>query len=321
MQSMLKDRLRAGRASTTMRVFRGSHMNTMAIARRSPAFSSLGLVFVVLWSSAWIAGKVGLPYAGPFTLLVIRFSVAGAVLLAVALATSAPWPDRLADWAHLAVAGALIQGLALGCAYLGLQLGVSAGVSGLVNGLAPLFTALGAVPFLGERIGRRQWLGLAAGLIGVVLVVIDRVHLGGADWEGYVAIFAALVALACGTLYQKKYCSSMDLRTGSFIQVAAAGALVFFPALHFEGLQAEWSPTLIFASAWLSLVNSIAAFSLLYVLLRKGEASRVSALFYLVPPVTAVMGFFAFHETLSPAALAGFAIAVAGVWFGTRQDA
>ena len=113
----------------------------------------------------------------------------------------------------------------------------------------------------------------------------------------------------------------MDLRTGSFIQVAAAGALVFLPALRFEGLEAEWNWTLILASAWLSLVNSIAAFSLLYVLLRKGEASRVSALFYLVPPVTAVMGFVAFHETLSPAALAGFAIAVAGVYFGTRQDA
>ena len=278
------------------------------------------MVFVVLWSSAWIAGKVALPYAGPFTLLLIRFSVAGAVLLLVALASGAPWPERFADYVHLAVAGALIQGLALGCAYYGLQLGVSAGISGLINGLAPLFTALGAVPFLGERIGPRQWLGLSAGLVGVVLVVIDRVSVGGANWEGYAVTFTALVALACGTLYQKKFCSGMDLRTGSFIQVAVAGAVVFLPALRFEGLEVEWNRTLILASAWLSLVNSIAAFSLLYVLLRKGEASRVSALFYLVPPITAVMGFVAFHETLSPVALAGFAITVGGVYLGTRQD-
>ena len=222
------------------------------------AFSPLGVVFVVLWSSAWIAGKVGLPYAGPFTLLLIRFSAAGAVLLAVALASGAPWPERL---------------------------------------------------------------GLSAGLIGVVLVVIDRVSLGGASWEGYAASIAALVALACGTLYQKKYCSGMDLRTGSFIQVAAVGAVVLLPALHFEGLQVEWNWTLVLASSWLSLANSIGAFSLLYVLLRKGEASRVSALFYLVPPITAVMGFAAFHETLSPAALAGFAITVGGVYLGTRPDA
>ena len=293
-------------------------MDAIAAVPRSPTFSSLGMIFVVLWSSAWIAGKLGLPYAGPFTLLLIRFSVAGAVLLVAALATGAPWPDRPADYGHLAVAGALIQGLALGCAYLGLQLGVSAGISGLINGLAPLFTALGAMPFLGERVGRRQWLGLSAGLIGVALVVVDGVSLGGSGWEGYAVTFAALAALVCGTLYQKKYCSGMDLRTGSFIQVAVAGALVFLPALRFEGLEVEWTWTLVLASAWLSLANSIGAFTLLYVLLRKGEASRVSALFYLVPPITAIMGFVAFHETLSPAALAGFAITVGGVYLGTR---
>jgi len=295
-------------------------MSAIATVGRPPAISSLGALFVVLWSSAWIAGKIGLPYAGPFTLLLIRFGAAGAVLLVVALATGAPWPARPADYVHLAVAGALIQGLALGCAYLGLQLGVSAGISGLINGLAPLFTALGAVPFLGERVGPRQWLGLCAGLFGVGLVVFDRVSLGGASWQGYAATFAALAALVSGTLYQKKYCSGMDLRTGGVIQVAVAGAAVFLPALSREGLQIEWNWTLILASSWLSLANSIGAFSLLYLLLRRGEASRVSALFYLVPPITAVMGFAAFHETLGPAALAGFAVTVAGVYFGTRQE-
>ncbi|HEV8110098.1 MAG TPA: DMT family transporter [Burkholderiales bacterium] len=288
-------------------------------ARQAPAINSLGLLFVVLWSSAWIAGKVGLPYAGPFTLLLIRFVVAAAVMLLIALATKAPWPDKVADYAHLAVAGVLIQGVALGCAYLGLELGVSAGMSGLVNGLAPLLTAFGAVPFLGERVGSRQWLGLGVGLMGVVLVVVDQASLGGAGWAGYAATFGALAAFVCGTLYQKKFCSTMDLRTGSFIQLAAASAAVFLPALRLDGLQVEWNWTLILASSWLSLANSIGAFSLLYVLLRSGKASRVSALFYLVPPVTAIMAFFAFHETLSPAALAGFAVAAGGVYLGTRQ--
>jgi drug/metabolite transporter (DMT)-like permease len=155
-------------------------MQTTVTARQVPALSSLGALFVVLWSSAWIAGKVGLPYAGPFTLLLIRFAVAAAVMLLIALATKAPWPEKPADYAHLAVAGLLIQGLALGCAYLGLELGVSAGTSGLINGLAPLFTALGAVPFLGERVESRQWLGLGAGLVGVTLVVADHVSLGAA---------------------------------------------------------------------------------------------------------------------------------------------
>src|SRR5262245_5860796 len=295
-------------------------MTASTTAAQPPAISSLGALFVVLWSSAWIAGKIGLPYAGPFTLLLIRFAAAGAVLLVVALASRAPWPERFADYLHLAVAGALIQGFALGCAYLGLQLGVSAGVSGLINGLAPLFTALGAVPFLGERVGPRQWLGLSAGLGGVALVVFDRLSLGGASWHGYAATFVALAALVCGTLYQKKYCSGMDLRSGSLIQVAVAGAVVFVPALSLERLQVEWNWTLALASSWLSLANSIGAFTLLYVLLRSGEASRVSALFYLVPPITAVMGFLVFHETLGPAALAGFAVTVVGVYLGTRPE-
>ena len=293
-------------------------MNTVTV-RHAASISSQGMLFVVLWSSAWIAGKIGLPYAGPFTLLLIRFTAAGAVMLLVALATGAPWPGKLVDYGHLAVAGILIQGLALGFAYFGLQLGVSAGMSALVNGLAPLFTALGAVPFLGERVGPRQWLGLFAGLVGVSFVVIDRISLGAATWHAYAATFAALAALVCGTLYQKKYCSRMDLRTGSLIQLAAASAVVLLPAVRLEGLEVEWNWTLIFASSWLSLVNSIAAFSLLYVMLRRGEASRVSALFYLTAPITAVMGFAAFHETLSAAALIGFAITVGGVYFGTRQ--
>ena len=296
-------------------------MTAVAAARQpSPAISSLGAVFVVLWSSAWIAGKIGLPYAGPFTLLLIRFAIAGAVMLLIALATGAPWPERLIDYGHLAVVGVLIQGLALGFAYFGLQHGVSAGMSALVNGLAPLLTALGAVPLLGERVGPRQWLGLGAGLLGVALVVIDRVSLGAATWHAYAATFAALVALVGGTLYQKKYCSTMDLRTGALVQLAAAGAVVVVPALRLEGLEVEWSWTLIFASSWLSLVNSIAAFSLLYAMLRKGEASRVSALFYLTAPITALMGFAAFHETLSGAAFLGFAITVGGVYLGTRAS-
>jgi drug/metabolite transporter (DMT)-like permease len=150
------------------------------------------------------------------------------------------------------------------------------------------------------------------------LVVADHVSLGSASWAGYAATFTALAALVCGTLYQKKFCSTMDLRTGGFIQLAAAGTVVFLPALRVDGLQVEWNWPLILASTWLSLANSIGAFSLLYVLLRSGEASRVSSLFYLVPPVTAIMAFVAFQETLSHTALAGFAIAVGGVYLGTR---
>jgi len=294
-------------------------MNTNLAPRvASSGVSPLGALFIVLWSSAFIAGKAGLAYAGPFTLLFIRFGVAAAVLLGITLASGAPWPKRPIEYLHLAVVGLLMQGLTLGSAYFGLRLGVSAGVAALITCLAPVLTALLAGRVLGERIAPRQWLGILAGLVGVGLVVIDKVSFGTTSPLGYAAMFVALGAFVAGTLYQKKFCASMDLRSGNLVQIVAAAGAVALPALWLEGLHVQWSPELIVSSSWLSLVNSIGAMSLLYLLLRRGEASRVSLLFYLVPPVTALMGFAAFHETLGAVEMAGFAITVGGVYLGGR---
>jgi drug/metabolite transporter (DMT)-like permease len=297
-------------------------VNAFAVTRSSLLGpQSLSALFIVLWSSAWIAGKVGLQFAGPLTLLVIRLSAAALVLLLVAWLTGAPWPRRWIDYGHLAVTGLLIHGLTLASLYIGLSDGVSAGVSALIAGLTPLCTALAAGPLLHERIGAGRWTGLTIGLLGVALVVINKISFATDRWEGYAVTFLALAAFVLGTLYQKKFCSAIDLRTGNLVQFAVAGVVLLLPALCFEGLQVEWSEALIASSAWLALVNSIAAVSLLYFLLRQGEVSRVATLFYLVPPITAVMAFAAFHETLSPIAIVGFGLAVAGVYFGSRRSA
>jgi len=295
-------------------------MSTFAVTRR-PLFGPqvLGALFIVLWSTAWIAGKIGLEFTGPLTLLEIRFSAAALVMLLVALLTSAPWPRRWADYGHLAVAGLLVNGLTLAALYIGINDGVSAGVSALIAGLTPLFTALAAGPLLGERIGAARWAGLTIGLLGVGLVVLNKISFASGGWEGYAITFLALAAFVAGTLYQKRFCGAIDLRTGNLIQFVVAGVALFIPALHFEGLQVEWSQALIVSSAWLALVNSIGAVTLFYFLLRQGEASRVSALFYLVPPITATMAFAAFHETLSPVAVVGFVLAAAGVYFGAGR--
>jgi len=158
-------------------------------------------------------------------------------------------------------------------------------------------------------------------LFGVALVVMNKISFASGGWEGYAITFLALGAFVAGTLYQKKFCGAIDLRTGNLVQFAVAGVALFIPALRFEGLQVEWSEALIVSSAWLALVNSIAAVSLLYFLLRQGEASRVATLFYLVPPITATMAFAVFHETLSPIAVVGFGLAAAGVYFGTGRTA
>jgi len=280
---------------------------------------ALGALFIVLWSTAWIAGKIGLEFTGPLTLLEIRFSAAVLVMLLVALLTAAPWPRTWAEYGHLAVAGLLVNGLTLAALYIGINDGVSAGVSALIAGLTPLLTALAAGPLFGERIGAARWAGLMIGLFGVALVVMNKISFLNGGWEGYAITFLALAAFVAGTLYQKRFCSAIDLRTGNLVQFVVAGVALFIPALHFEGLRVEWSEALIASSAWLALVNSIAAVGLFYFLLRQGEASRVAALFYLVPPITATMAFAAFHETLGPIALVGFALAAAGVYFGAGR--
>lgn len=296
-------------------------MTTFSIQKTALAApsSTLPFLFILMWSSGYVVGKLALPYAGPFTLLFLRFAVAALVLLAIALATRAPWPTGWKPAAHLVVVGLLVQALQFSSLYTGMKLGVSAGVSALIVGTMPLFTALGASVFLHERVSGRQWLGLAAGLGGVALVVADRI--GGASIAGLGAVSLALAGITLGTLYQKKYCANADLRIGGFIQLAVASIVALPLALVVEGFEARWTPALVLASGWLSIVNSIGAVSLLFLMMRKGEASKVASLFYLIPGTTALMGFAVLGETLGAMMLAGFAVTAGAVHLCTRKPA
>jgi len=295
-------------------------MTTVAIRKFATwSFSLLPFLFIVTWSSGYVVGKLGLPYAGPFTLLFMRFGVAAVILLAVALVTKAPWPTSPKQYLHLIVVGVLIQALQFSGLYTGLSLGVTAGVSALIVGTMPIFTALGASVFLKEKVSTKQWTGLIVGLFGVALVVGNKVGIGTAGFEGYLAVAVALLGITLGTLYQKKYCVGMDLRTGGFIQLSIASLIVLIAAVHYEDLAVAWTPQLVFASAWLSIVNSIGAISLLFVMMRKGEASKVASLFYMIPTVTAIMGFAVLRESLNPMSIAGFLVTAGAVYICTRN--
>ena len=266
-----------------------------------------------------MAGKVGLPYAGPFTLIFLRFSVAAVILLVVSLLTRAPWPDTGRKWFHIAMVGVLIQALQFSGLYTGLSKGVSAGVSAVIVGLMPIFTAVGAVAFLGERVNRRQVLGLALGLTGVVMVVAHKFEFNTDSIHGYLAVCMALLGITAGTLYQKKFCGNMDLRTGGCIQLGVATLIVGAIALATENMAVQWTPMLLASSLWLSLVNSIGAISVMFLMLRSGQASRVASLFYLIPAVTAVMGYLVLNETLTAFQMLGFAVSASGVYLTTRK--
>jgi EamA-like transporter family. len=277
-------------------------------------------VFVLLWSTGFVGAKLGLPYAEPFTFLSLRFAAVIAFLLAVALATRAPWPKSPALWGHLAVSGLLVHGLYLGGVFAAIKAGLASGVTALVVGLQPLLTALVAGPLFGERISGRQWAGLALGLGGVGMVLSGRLaDLDGLSWSGLACALVALGGITAGTLYQKRFCTGMDLRSGAVVQYAAAAALIAPAALLLETMRVQWTGEFIFALAWLVLVLSVGAISLLMTLIRLGEAARVASLFYLVPPVTALVAWGLFGESLGALGLAGMALAAFGVALVVRK--
>lgn len=268
-------------------------------------------IFVLLWSTGFIGSKLGAPYIEPFVFLTIRFLCVIPVLLAFAFLTRARWPGSGRDIGHCLVAGMLIHGVYLGGIFFAIDRGMPAGIAALVLGLQPLLTALLAGPLLQERIGARHWLGLAVGGGGLALVVLPQlgVAASGLTLVNALVCLLAVIGMAFGTVYQKKYAGGLDLMPATTLQYVGA-LLITLPLAAGESWRIEWSTQLIIALTWLVLVLSIGAILLLMVLIRRGSAARVASLFYLVPVAAAIESYFLFGETLGPVQIAGSALVV-----------
>jgi len=269
-------------------------------------------VFVVLWSSGFIGSKAGLPYAEPMTYLSLRM-VALVLMLGALVAIARPaWPSRACAM-HNVVAGLGVHGLYLGGVFISIDQGLPAGLAALIVALQPILTSTLANRWLGERVALHQWVGLALGLAGVWLVVQERAG-GDATLAGWIAIFIALIGITLGTLYQKRFAGGVDWRIGLLVQYTASGALFVLAAFLFETRVVEWTLQFILALGWLVFGLSLGAIWLFYFMIRRSAAMRVTSLFYLTPPVTALMAWLIFDERLAPLALVGMAVCVAGVF-------
>jgi drug/metabolite transporter (DMT)-like permease len=276
------------------------------LTRAAPA------IFVVLWSSGFIATKYALAGAEPLTFLFVRM-VAVVLLMAIIIAVARPrWPNRI-DAAHSVVAGLLVHGFYLAGTAIAIDHSVPAGLSALIPGLQPILTSTLANRFLGERVTPLQWLGLLLGLSGVLLVLHTRQMSGQLGW-GWLGTCVALVSITLGTLYQKRYCTNIDWRTGNLIQFVAAGALYALGAVLFETRQIVWSWEFVLGVGWLVIALSMGSIGLLYWLIRHNGATQVASLFYLVPVVTALMAFVLFDEHVGWLGVFGMAICAAGVF-------
>lgn len=271
-------------------------------------------LFVFLWSTGFIGAKLGLPHAEPLSFLLTRYGLVIGLMLLIALATRAPWPKSPVQWLHIGVSGMLVHAVYLGGVFIAIKHGLPAGITALIVGMQPILTGLSSGFLLGEATNRRQWMGLALGFAGVLLVVSGK--FGDALPLGPMLIPAlvALVGITAGTIYQKRFCASFDLRTGSVIQFLPTAAITAVAVALFEDYRLDWSGEFMFALGWLVLVLSIGAISLLNLLIRSGSAVNVASLFYLTPPTTALIAWAVFGETLTLTAIAGMALAVAGVY-------
>jgi drug/metabolite transporter (DMT)-like permease len=276
-----------------------------------------GLLFVVLWSSGYIAVDFGLRGGGPFTLAVLRFFGAGAIIGLWLLARPAARVERRALM-HAAIAGILLQGGFFAFTYTGMRMGVPAAAAGLIAGLMPLVTTLGAALLLGERMTRWTLPGLVIGLAGVLLVIGPALFVP-ASLLGYGLMACALLSLSGGTLYQKRHNTALDARLPLLAQLLASGVVLLPIALTNEGLAFDPRLAAVGGLLWIILVNACAGLLLYLWLLNRGAAARVAGLFYLVPPVTAVMAAVTLGTAFGAREAAGFALAALGVWIGLRR--
>jgi drug/metabolite transporter (DMT)-like permease len=279
-------------------------------------------LFVAFWASGFPILKLGVEYAEPFTLLSIRGAVNVLLVAATVPFVRVRWPRGWREAGHIAVSGFLLQAAYLGAMFFALSQGVAQGVAALVAGMQPLLTAALAGALLGERVRAWQWLGFVLGFGGLALVVSDRLDVGTGTGTaiGFAAVALTPFLITAGSLYQKRFCADMDLRAGMLIQHTIGAIACYAMACAIETREVDWTWELVFVIAWLVLLLSVAAQNLYFVMLRRGEAARVSSLFYLTPPSAAVLGYLTYGETFGWLAVVGFAVAVAGVVLVTRRD-
>jgi len=284
------------------------------------AIAAAPVVFVLLWSTGFIGARYGLPYIEPLTFLAVRMALVIVLMGTIAVAGRVALPSQ-SEIGHSLLAGSLVHGLYLGGVFTAISPGVTAGISALIPGLQPILTSTIANRFMGETVTRIQWLGLALGLFGVLLVLHDRNIVLAGSPLGWIASLVSLIGITLGTLYQKRYCGAIDWRVGNLVQYIGAGFLFALGAFAFETREIHWSGELVFAIAWLALVLSIAAVGLMYWLIRRSAATGFASLFYLVPGVTALFAYLLFGERLDSVSILGMAICAGGVVLANRGAA
>jgi drug/metabolite transporter (DMT)-like permease len=277
------------------------------------------LLFVLLWASGFIVARLVRPYAEPESFVSLRFALSAALLFVIATIGGARWPRTARGWINGLIAGALMQGVYVGCVFWSIKNGLPPAIAALISGLQPLLTGMLATPLLGERVGPTRWIGIGVGFAGAVLVIAP--NLSGTAAVPPITVATCLIGMlgiTLGTIWQKRIGGQADLRSGASLQFIG-GLLVTVPLM----LTTEHGHVGTHIDVWIGLAWAVIGLSvittlLLLWLIKGGAVAKIASLFYLVPPVTALMAFALFGEALAPIQFVGMAVAAAGVAIANR---
>jgi drug/metabolite transporter (DMT)-like permease len=275
--------------------------------------TALAWYFVAVWGSGFIATKIGLQHAPPFTFLALRFAFGIACLVPIVLIVRPRWPSTRAEYLHVTAAGLLMHFVHLGGSHYTQYLGMSAGITAVLLSVQPLLTALIAARWMGERLRPRQWLGIVIGLVGVATVVWHKIDVHEASAGSLIAVSISLLGVTAGTLYQRTFCPVVDLRAAATVQFVVTLALLVPLAALVEGAPVRWSWSLAAAIVFLVIGASILGVNALHTLMRRGQAARVASLIYLTPLFAVGFELALFGVVPSALSLLGIAITLLGV--------
>jgi drug/metabolite transporter (DMT)-like permease len=284
-----------------------------ATAERRWLGTFLAWYFVSVWGSGFLATKIGLQYAPPFTFLALRFILGIALMLPVVIAARPGWPGSPAELGHIVVAGLLMHAVNLGGSHYAQYLGLAAGITALLLSAQPLLTAFIAARWLHERLAPAQWTGIFVGLAGVMLVVWHKIDVHAMTPGSLAALTISLAAVTAGTLYQRHFCPTVDLRSATLVQFVACLAFMAPLAWAVEGAAIRWTWQLVASLLFLVALASILATNALHVLMRRGQATKVTTLLYLTPIIAVVLERLMFDVVPSALSLVGIGVTCLGV--------
>ena len=276
-------------------------------------------IFVLMWSTGYVAAKFGLGYIEPLTFLALRFACVVSIMAVLFIVLRPPLPKTRSEWTHLAVVGFLLQSLYFGMCYQSFNAGLAVGTLALILSLQPIIVALVAPRWSGETVSWSRWLGLLLGLLGAGVVIVARSQIVAPSAIGFLFAVLALAGITGGSLWEKRFGVSHHPVTANLIGFCA-GLLGIIPfMLVSETMMIEWSWPLLGSLTYLIIGSSLIGVGLLLAMIRAGDVARVSALFYLVPPLAAAFAWLVLDEAMPPVAWLGMVISAIGVFMATRN--